>query len=228
MTILIIANEKGADMKDKQLYKIAGMSYLGIFFLAIFANFFVLESIKNNPLDMVMNSAPLVGIGALAFMAAAVLDIVVAWVLKDLFKKHALTTVSTYLRLTHAVIMGLAVYALVLARGLNDADAIQTQISIFDTMWLIGLFFFGVHLILLSNILKNVIPKWMGVALLMAGVMYMVDTTAQFTLSNYDSHADTFLVLVMVPSILGEMAFSVWLLIKSGKSKYLDIDNKKK
>ena len=199
-------------MKDKQLYRVAGFSYVGIFFLAIFANFIMLDSLKNDPLS---TSSTMIGIGAMAFLVAAILDLIVAWVLKDLFKNHHLTTLSTYLRIAHAVIMGVAVYALVLARGLTDADAIQEQISIFDTMWLIGLFFFGAHLILLNNILKNVIPKWMGIALLVAGVMYMVDTTAHFTLSNYDQYKDTFLALVAIPSILGEMAFSIWLLVKS-------------
>ncbi len=206
-------------MKDKQLYKIAGLSYLGIFFLAMFGNFFVLESLKNDPLDMVSNSMTLVGFGALAFIAAGVLDIVVAWALKDLFNKHPLTQLSTYLRLTHAVIMGAAAYALVLTRGLTDVAAIESQIEIFDTMWLIGLFFFGVHVILLSKILNKSAPKWITLALCAAGVMYMVDTTAQFTLGNYDDYADTFLALVAIPSVLGEMALSVWLLLQSKKTK---------
>lgn len=202
-------------MKEKQLYRIAGLSYVGIFFLAIFANFFVLDSLKNDPLSV---SGSLVGFAAMAFLAAAVLDAVVAWVLKDLFKKHCLTTISTYLRLAHAVIMATAVYSLVMIRDMNDAGDIQNQIAIFDNIWLIGLFFFGAHLILLSNILKKVVPKWMSIALFIAGVMYMLDTTAQFTFNNYDSYADTFLMMVAIPSILGEMAFSVWLLLKSRKN----------
>lgn len=202
-------------MKDKQLYKIAGLSYVGIFFLAIFANFFVLEGLKNDPVDMVANSMTLVSLGAMAFLGAAVLDLVVAWAFKDLFKKHNLTTISTYLRLTHAIIMGVAVYALVMTRGLTDADAIINQINIFETMWLIGLFFFGAHLVLLSRILKTIVPVWMILALGLAGVMYMLDTTAQFTMADYDRYADLFLMLVAIPSIFGEMALSVWLLLKS-------------
>lgn len=42
-------------MKAKSLYKIAGVSYVGIFFTAIFANFFVLDSLKNDPVNMVTN-----------------------------------------------------------------------------------------------------------------------------------------------------------------------------
>ena len=102
-------------------------------------------------------------------------------------------------------------------RGLTGEESILSQIEIFDTIWLIGLFFFGVHLLMLSNILRGVVPKWITYALLAAGVMYMIDTTAHFVMSNYDSYADTFLALVAIPSILGEMALSVWLLLKSRK-----------
>lgn len=202
-------------MSKEILYRIAGLSYIGIFFSAIFANFFVLEGIKNDPVNMVADNMTLVSLGAMAFLVAAVFDAIVAWVLKDLFAKHPLTTPSTYFRLIHAVIMGTAVFALVLLKGMTDANTILSQIDIFETMWLIGLFFFGVHLIMLSNILKEVAPRWITIALLVAGMMYMIDTTAQFVLSNYSSYADIFLTLVAIPSILGEMALSIWLLLKS-------------
>ena len=204
-------------MNKETLYRIAGLSYLGIFFSAIFANFYVLDGLKTNPVSMVVNNMTLVSVGAMAFLVAAVLDIIVAWVFKDLFSKHPLTTPSTYFRLVHAVIMGIAVFALVLLAGQTDAVSILSQVAIFETMWLIGLFFFGVHLLMLSSILKNVAPKWITLALFVAGIMYMIDTTAHFVLSNYDLYADTMLTLVAIPSILGEMALSIWLLLKSRK-----------
>ena len=204
-------------MNKETLYRIAGLSYLGIFFSAIFANFYVLDGLKTNPVSMVVNNMTLVSVGAMAFLVAAVLDIIVAWVFKDLFSKHPLTTPSTYFRLVHAVIMGIAVFALVLLAGQTDAVSILSQVALFETMWLIGLFFFGVHLLMLSSILKNVAPKWITLALFVAGIMYMIDTTAHFVLSNYDLYADTMLTLVAIPSILGEMALSIWLLLKSRK-----------
>ena len=47
--------------------------------------------------------------------------------------------------------------------------------------------------------------------------MYMVDTVAHFSLSSYAEYSDVFLALVAIPSILGEMAFAIWLLLKGGK-----------
>ena len=58
-----------------------------------------------------------------------------------------------------------------------------------------------------------------GVFLVIAGAMYMVDTGAHFLLPDYENYAPVFLALVAIPSILGEMAFSIWLLIRGGKEK---------
>ena len=48
--------------------------------------------------------------------------------------------------------------------------------------------------------------------------MYMVDTAAHFLLSAYNAWAPVFLALVAIPSIIGEMSFAVWLLVKGGRS----------
>ena len=50
----------------------------------------------------------------------------------------------------------------------------------------------------------------------------MLDTLAHFLLSNYSDYAAIFLLLVAVPSILGEMSFALWLLIKGGKKAKID------
>lgn len=70
---------------------------------------------------------------------------------------------------------------------------------------------YGFHLILLGRILKR--PRIIAVFLVIAGIMYMLDTAAHFMLVNYADYASVFLTLVAVPSIFGEMALSVWLLI---------------
>lgn len=202
-------------MNNRQFALIAGWSYLIIFFAAIYANFSVLDAIKAAPLETVSTSPLSVKLAALAFLVAAVADVIVAWALNELYKGHAFSKLSMVFRIIHATIMGLAVYALIGAAALDTKEAILGQVSIFDTLWLIGLFFFGFHLLLLGRIVKNIpIIPWLLIA---AGVMYIVDTTANFTYANYAAHADTFLMLVAVPAILGEMSFSLWLLIKEGK-----------
>jgi len=53
--------------------------------------------------------------------------------------------------------------------------------------------------------------------LTLAGIMYMVDTVAHFLMPDYADYADLFMSLVAIPSILGEMAFAIYMLVKGGK-----------
>lgn len=202
-------------MTNRQLALVAGGSYVVIFFTAIFANFVVLESLLNAPLETVAEKALSVRFGIMAFLVAAVFDLIVAWALFDLFKDHPFSRPSTYFRIVHAVIMGAAVYALLEVFKVNTAEAVLAQVNTFNNLWLIGLFFFGVHLLFLARIVKHI--KIIPYFLLAAGVMYMVDTAAHFLMANYDAYAGIFLTLVAVPSILGEMAFAIWLLARGGK-----------
>jgi hypothetical protein len=117
----------------------------------------------------------------------------------------------------HAAIMGVAIFALPLALASSSSQEILRQAHIFNIIWLIGLFFFGIHLILLGRIIGR--PKIIALFLGIAGIMYMVDTGAHFLLPNYDDYSSIFLALVAIPSIVGEMSFSIWLLVKGGKEE---------
>ncbi len=207
-------------MKSRTLALIAGISYLIVFFAAIFANFFVIESILKSPQETIQQSHLMVRFGILAFLITVVFDVVIAWALYELFKKDALTGLSTLFRMMHAAIMAVAVFALPFALTSTTGEEILKQIDVFNTIWLIGLFFFGCHLILLAGIFRK--PGIIALFLLIAGVMYMVDTAAHFLLSDYKSYASVFLAFVAIPSILGEMSFAIWLLVKGGKNDSLN------
>ncbi len=203
-------------MKFRTLSLTAGFSYLIIFFAAIFANFFVLESLLKDPINTVQQNHMMVRFGILAFMITVVFDVVVAWALYELYKKHHLSNLSTYFRMMHAAIMGVAIFALPMTLTSNDSAEILKQVNTFNIIWLIGLFFFGIHLILLGKIIGN--PKIIAFFLIIAGIMYMTDTAAHFLLPNYDAYGSIFLALVAIPSIIGEMSFAIWLLVKGGKN----------
>lgn len=202
-------------MRPRKLSIIAGTSYLVIFFAAIFANFFVLESILKDPLVTIQENQVIVRFGILAFLVTVVFDVVVAWALYELYKKHDLSGLSTLFRMMHAAIMGVAVFALPVALKSTAANEILGQVDIFNIIWLIGLFFFGIHLILLGRIIGK--PKIISVFLLISGTMYMVDTVAHFLLQNYEAYSSIFLAMVAIPSIIGEMSLAIWLLVKGGK-----------
>ncbi|MCB9165795.1 MAG: DUF4386 domain-containing protein [Flavobacteriales bacterium] len=202
-------------MNHRQLSLLAGTSYWIIFFAAIFANFFMLERIKADPLGTVQQAHTMVRAGIIAFMVTVVFDVIVAWALYVLFKDHPLSLPGMLFRMMHAAIMAVAVFALPIALEQSTADGILAQVHIFDTTWLIGLFFFGIHLLFLARILGR--PRLIAIFLAIAGLMYIVDTCAHFVLPNYADHAEVFLMLVAIPSIFGEMALAVWLLVRGGK-----------
>lgn len=203
-------------MQLRSLFKTAGISYIIIFFAAIFANFFVLEALTTSPLETVAENSIAVRIGIVAFLLTVVFDVVVAWALYLLYKEHNYSLLSTLFRMMHAAIMGVAVFALPAVLKLATKEEILNQVESFNTIWLIGLFFFGIHLILLSKIVET--PKFINIFLWLAGIMYIVDTLAHFILPNYIDYATLFLGLVAIPSIFGEMSLAVWLLLKGGKS----------
>ncbi len=202
-------------MTNRTLSRITGISYLVIFFAAIFANFFVLESMLKSPIESIQAHQMTTRAGIMAFMVTVVFDVVVAWSLYALYKNHWLSVLSACFRMMHAAIMGVAVFALVVALRVASAEEVLAQVHVFNTIWLIGLFFFGIHLVLLGNIIGK--PKVIAWFLILAGLMYVVDTAAHFMLPNYESYSAVFLALVAIPSVVGEMSFAVWLLVKGGQ-----------
>ncbi len=203
-------------MTNRKLSIIAGISYLVIFLTAIYANFFSLEKIIGNPEIIFLGDTFFIKLGAFAFLVAGIFDVVVAWSLYEIYKNNTLSTLSTYFRIIHATLMGGAVFALIAVFSSTTSSEVLLHIDTFNNLWLIGLLFFGVHLIILGLILKNkikIIPFILG----LAGVMYIVDTGAHFLISNYEIYSQMFLMAVAISSIIGEMSFAIWLLYKGGK-----------
>jgi len=75
--------------------------------------------------------------------------------------------------------------------------------------------FIELHL-LLSNGQSNV-GRFITLFLAVAGVMYIIYTTAHFYLANYADCASTFQALVAIPSVYREMSFTIWLLVNGGQ-----------
>ncbi|MCH4553154.1 DUF4386 domain-containing protein [Aestuariibaculum lutulentum] len=203
-------------MNLRKLSIITGLSYFIIFFAAIFANFFAIEALMKNPLETIQQNHLLVRFGILAFLVTVVFDVVVAWALYLLYKSNYLSSLSTLFRMMHAAIMGVAIFALPLTFKVSTSNDILNHVHTFNTIWLIGLFFFGIHLILLGRIINT--PKFITLFVILAGVMYMIDTCAHFLLPDYDAYSSIFLALVAIPSIIGEMSLAIWLLLKGFKN----------
>ncbi|MBD8870188.1 DUF4386 domain-containing protein [Nocardioides donggukensis] len=209
----------------------AGLGYLALFLLAIFANFLAVgavldpESPRSTFADLTASETTF-RFGAAAFLAVFLIDIVVAWALYVLFRglHRDLSLLAAWSRLVYTVFLGVALVYLFQAlelvriggddRGRLEGDVLLALQS-FDMTWVIGLAAFGVHLVLLGRLLLATpgAPRWLGWVVVVAGVAYVVDTVAHLVLADYPAYADVFLAVVAVPSVVGEFGVTVWLLL---------------
>jgi Domain of unknown function (DUF4386) len=229
------------DLSPRQAARIAGFGYLAIFGLAIFANFFVRERLVE-PGDAaatagsIMGSEPLFRLGLVAFLVVFVLDLVVAWALYVLFRQHNrdVSLLTAWFRLVYTALLGVALVFLFLVLQVVggaeylaafEAGQLEAQVALFlegfNYAWLTGLLCFGVHLALLGWLVlaSGSIPKVLGVLLLLAGAGYAIDTLANALLASYGDYETLFLLIVAVPSVIGELAFTIWLLTRGGREQ---------
>jgi len=220
---------------------IAGVGYLLIFALAIFANFIVREGLieSGNAAATFANIAEsefLFRLGLVGFLAVFIADVVIAWALYVLFRplSRDVSLLAAWFRVVYTVFLGVALifffvvldlvsgagYLAAFAPGQLDAQA-MLLLSAFNYTWLIGLASFGVHLMLLGYLIlqSRIAPGALGIVLAIAGGAYVLDTLANGLLANYADYETVFLLIVAVPSVVGELAFALWLLARGGRRK---------
>ena len=217
---------------------IAGIGYVLLFALGIFANFFVMESlvIDGDAAQTAANIAGSAGMfrwGIAAFLAIVVVDIVVAWALYALFRRvdHELSTAAAWFRVIYSALLGVAAVSLVGALQLASAvesvaddlpqleAQIMSSVGAFNTTWLVGLLLFGVHLGLLGwLVLKSgAASRMLGYLLIVAGAAYGIDTAAHTMLPNYLDYEAAFAAMVAIPAVIAEGWMAFWLLTRGRK-----------
>lgn len=229
-----IARHNGRRHPRRRAARIAGISYLAMFVLAIFANFVVREGLvePGNSEATVANITESIGVfrlGVVAFAAIFVLDVVVAWALHIVFRDvdRGLSLGTAWFRLTYSALLGVGVVSLFLVIQLVDGSSFgfltaeqmttQTMVELasFEATWLSGLVAFGIHLVLLGVLVvrSGLVTRVLGYVLVAAGIAYVLDTAAQVMLSDYQSVASIMLLVVALPSMVGEGWLGLWLLL---------------
>lgn len=219
--------------------RLAGIGYIALFALAIFANFFVRESMivagdAQATAANILESQGLFRVGMVAFLAIFLIDLVIAWALHLLFRPADadLSLVAAWSRLVYTVFLGVAlVYFFQGLQFLSGAGFLETfgrdqldaqalvAFESFNSTWLIGLVAFGLHLVLVGLLVlrTNLAPRALGLLLMVAGLAYVADTVANMLLVDYADHRDAFTAMVAVPSIVAEGWFGLWLLLRGGR-----------
>jgi hypothetical protein len=222
----------------RKLALIGGIGYLVIFISGIYANFMVLESLRSSDFvetyQNMKTNATLFVQGTFSFVVMVLADLVLTYVLFVLFldADAKRSSISAVFRFINVVFFGLALYYLFDAQSLlyqqpqstlseiQMAIYLDENLKMFDTLWLIGLVFFGIHLILLSKVIctSKKVHKSISALLFIAGIGYVVDSGLQLYYPSYESieHISTF--IVVLPGLIGELSLTFWLLLKGGKS----------
>jgi len=193
--------------------------------LAVFGNFVAIQSLvtpgdaAKTAID-ISNSEALFRWGVASLIVIAVLDIIVAGALLRLFEpvNRSVSITAAWFRVAYAAVYLVAVIQLVMALGLlGDPNQALRAIDAYDTIWLVGLILFGVHLLLIGYLAyrSGFMARVFGVLLVVAGLGYIADGFVA--------------VLVPGPSIsigqftfIGEAALIFWLLIKGTRKDFTD------
>lgn len=224
----------------KNIARIAGLGYLIIFVSGFFANFFVLEGLlvggdATATTDNIMSNLFQFRLGVVGFVVMIVVDVLMAYPLYLLLKStnKQLALFAAWLRLVNGAIFAVAIFNLFgILHLLSGADYLQVfeeshmqaQVMIwleaFNYTWLLGLVFFGLHLLLVGYLVfrSPYLPRILGLLLLIAALGYLIDSFAQFLLADYASYQGLFEMIVVIPSVVGEFSLTLWLLIKGVRS----------
>ena len=217
-----------------------GLGYLIIFISGFFANFFVLEElVVNGNADAtsynILTNLVQFRWGVFSFIVMVVADVLLAWPLYLLLKNvnRNLALFSSLLRIVNGTIFAIALFNLFEVLHLFGGaeyitnlgtDYVQARVmfllSAFNNTWLIGLIFFGIHLIVLGQLVMKSkhIPGILGLLLQIAALGYLSDSFAQFLLTDYNYYKNLFEMMVVIPGVIGEFSLTLWLVIKGVKS----------
>ena len=215
-----------------------------MFFAAVYANFVVVEGLivagdSAATAKNILEHELTFRFGILGFFVVLICDVLVTWALQIYIKRlnNELSWLAAAFRLVYTAIFAVAITHLYLALPILRSSSaafstaqreMQAMISleIFQQGWLIGLLFFGFHLLTLGYLILSTkhVPRAIGLLLLFAGLAYTLDTFAHFALVNYDDYKNIFLPIVAIPAAVGELSLCVWLLIQGFKKNvYLEL-----
>ena len=219
--------------------RLAGFGLLLMAILAIFSNFFVIESLiipgdATTTANNIIANELLFRSGMASFIIVLILDVLVAWALYVLLKpvNKNLALLAAWFRLIYTAIFGVALYnflsVLQLLSGADyltvfETDQLHAQVMLFinafNNGWLIGLVFFGFHLFVVGYLIfkSGFMPRILGILLIMSSMGYLIDNFAKLLLSNYTEYETIFLLIVAVPGVIGELSLAIWLLFKGNK-----------
>ena len=213
--------------------RIAGFLYLLIIGFGLIAQIFVRDNLVdyNNAsitAKNIITSEFWFRFGFVSELLMLICDIGVTTILYLLLKDFSktLSLLSTFFRLASIIILSVTAlshyaalsflsgsqYLTVFNSGQLEALALLS-IKLHGSGYNISLLFFGFHLIILGYLIysSDSFPKFLGILLLIGGVCYNINSITWFL---FPSFVKTIYPAILIPCFIGELLFSIWLLIK--------------
>ena len=194
---------------------IAGLALALIVVLAPFGNFVAIEPLitpgdADKTAQEILNSETLFRWG--------IASLIVAGALLALFEpvNRSVSTMAALFRVTYTAVFLVAIIQLVVALGLlDDPDQAMRAIDAYNTVWLVGLIFFGIHLMLIGYLAyrSGYMAKVFGILLVVAGLGYLADGFGTVLIPNYSINIAQF-------TFVGEAALMFWLLIRGTRKDF--------
>jgi hypothetical protein len=202
---------------------IAGLGLALIVVLAPFGNFVAVQPLIT-PGDAaktaqdILNSEALFRWGIASLVLTAVLDMIVAGALLVVFApvSRGVSMMAALFRVAYTAVFLVGISQLVVALGLlRDPPQAMRAVDAYNTIWLVGLIFFGVHLMLLGYLAyrSGYMAKIFGILLVVAGLGYLVDGFGTVLVPNYSMNIAQF-------TFVGEAALMFWLLIRGTRKDF--------
>ncbi|SEG24833.1 DUF4386 domain-containing protein [Paenibacillus sp. UNC499MF] len=172
----------------------------------------------------------------LGWVVILICDIVVAWAFHIFLKPiHPdLSLLGAWFRLAYTAVLGTALLNLLVvlllsgrAGYLSVVDTgelhafMMMHLEAFELIWSIGLIIFGGHLLIVGILAfkSDRIPKIIGIFLWLASIGYMVIHLCKTFLPDNETLAMLLHVIFMIPMVVGELGFGVWLLARGGRAR---------
>lgn len=224
---------------QKKYARIAGLLYLIIFITAGFAEGYVRSGliVAGDAATTAQNILNAQGLFRLAlagdlitFISDAIVAVLLYLLLKEVNKPLAIIVMVLRV-LAHPAIGSINLVnhlsalnilidpVLAVSLGIDQVQQLAMQALIaHKTGYLIAGAFFGVQCALLGYLIykSDLIPKVIGLLLMVAAVGYLIESFGGFLLPQY---SELYSMIVAIPAIIAEGALCLWLLIKGIKTQ---------
>jgi len=218
------------DISRRQAALIAGYGILFMLVSALFAT----GADNNDALATIFASPEKVRLNIVGDVLMLVFDVLVALGLYIFLKpvNKSISLLAAWFRLTHVAIYGASIIALLFALDVINGAEINSQIGSQQLkdqiMFLlkgheygfrVGLVFFGFHFLILGYlILKSAyVPSIIGILLIIISIAYFSNSFSSILLPNYEDFKSVIQIILLLPAIIIQLIFCIWLLFAGGK-----------